>query len=104
MDARVSGDDGCMLDADLTTAKISDYATSFPDQKTPRRNVPGGQALLPEAVKPSRRDIGQIQRCRPWSAYAARAGRHSAKLPLVFLQSRQISEGKTGGNQRELRI
>ena len=104
MNPRISGDNCGVFNADLPAGKVGDDATSFPDQQTPRRNVPRRQALLPEAVEPARSHIGQIQRRRARSPDAARSGGYAAKLPLVFRQSRQISERKTGRDQRKLRV
>jgi hypothetical protein len=59
---RISGSDGRVLDPDVTPGKVGGYPACFADEEDAGREVPGGEGLLPKSVKPTRRDVGEIQR------------------------------------------
>ena len=59
----------------LLASKSGDLAAGFLDDQDPRRRVPRVEIELPEAIKSTARNAGQIQRCRPSTSHPVRSQR-----------------------------
>src|SRR5215208_5574120 len=104
MDAGVARQHAGMLNPDVSSAQVRDDPSCFTDQQGACGNIPGREALLPETVEPSRRNVHQIECCCTWPAYSAGPARHQGELSLIFLEMRGITKRKAGTDQGELRI
>lgn len=87
MNDRIARHDAGVLDADISSSEIRHEPSRFTDEQSACGDIPGREALLPEAVEAARRNVYQIESGCTRPADSAGALSDESELPLVFLET-----------------
>src|ERR1700744_1119112 len=87
------------LQTEFIATHRGDFAARFLPQQRASRHIPGAQAELPEALRPSASGVSQVKRRRAGAPNTVRThGQLVVEMNIYILMT--FTAGKAGGEQR----
>src|SRR3982751_117901 len=102
---RAAGDEASVHEtADVAAFEIGHHTTGLAHEQHAGRDIPRSEAQLPETLKPSIRDGGEVERRGPRATDAGGRSHHGRELALIRLDVREVLEREAGADERLARI